>query len=114
MRVTRTGSTRTVDILKQPSRYRKAILAFVIPFAGAVLVALQEGSPGGSDVTTAEWIGAVATAIVTGGTVFGVGNRAAEGEAGSPEVSEQGYTLVQVLIVVVLVILIVWLLLVLF
>ena len=96
-------------------RYAKAIFGFVVPLAGALLLALATGSPGGDNITQSELIGAVLTAIVTGGAVFAVPNKPPKGELRDPGVSEQaGYGLVELLIAVVIVILIVWLILALF
>jgi hypothetical protein len=55
--------------------YYKAGAAVVVPFLGSVIAAMQDASPGGSNITGSEWLGAVVLAIVSGGVVFGVPNR---------------------------------------
>jgi hypothetical protein len=54
--------------------YLKAITAFVVPFAGQVVAAMQDGSPGGSNITSQEWLTAALLSIVAAGAVFGVPN----------------------------------------
>jgi hypothetical protein len=55
--------------------YFKAVAGFLVPFAGAVLAAMQDVSLGGSEVTQQEWLTAALTALVTGGAVFAVPNK---------------------------------------
>ena len=62
----------TLDKIKP---YAKAFAGFLVPFAGAIVTAVQESSPGGTGVTAAEWISAVALAITTGGAVYTIPNR---------------------------------------
>ena len=54
--------------------YAKAVVAFVTPGVVALGAAFQEGSPGGTSVTSSEWVAVVAAMLVTGGAVFGVPN----------------------------------------
>ena len=62
----------TLDKIKP---YAKAVAGFIVPFAGAILTAVSESSPGGDAIIRAEWISAVALAITTGGAVFTIPNR---------------------------------------
>ena len=59
--------------------YWKAITAFITPGVVALVAAVQDGSPGGSSLTTAEWVGIGAACILTGGAVFAVPNKDAAG-----------------------------------
>lgn len=49
--------------------YWKAAVAFVAPGATLVIAAVTEGSQGGSTITSAEWITAAATCVVSSGLV---------------------------------------------
>ena len=62
----------TLDKIKP---YAKAFAGFLVPFAGAIVNAVQESSSGGTGITSAEWITAVALAITTGGAVYTIPNR---------------------------------------
>jgi hypothetical protein len=55
--------------------YAKAVAGFLVPFAGQILAAMQDGSAGGSVITQQEWVTAALTSLVAGGAVFGVPNR---------------------------------------
>jgi hypothetical protein len=55
--------------------YMKAVAAFLVPFAGQVVAAMQDGSQGGSTITSQEWLTAVLTSIVASGAVFTVPNK---------------------------------------
>lgn len=55
--------------------YAKAIVAFVAPGVAALVAAVQDASPAGSNITGPEWIGIVATCILTSGAVYAVPNR---------------------------------------
>lgn len=55
--------------------YAKAFAAFLVPFAGQVVAAMQDGSQGGSTITSTEWVTAVLTSLVASGAVFGIPNR---------------------------------------
>ena len=61
-------------ITESAPRYWKAIVAFVAP--GAVLIgsAVLESSPGGSSITTAEWVTAAVACVVTSSTVAAKSN----------------------------------------
>lgn len=48
---------------------RKAILAYVLPFVGAIGAAMSDGSP-----TKVEIVAAIGIALVTGTTVYAVPN----------------------------------------
>jgi len=52
--------------------YYKAAIA--VPFLGSVIAAMQDASPGGSNVVGSEWLAAVVLALVSGGVVLGVPN----------------------------------------
>lgn len=56
------------------SPYRKAILAFVVPFAGNLLAAGQDDSHAGSVITGHEWLESSLLALVAAAAVWGVGN----------------------------------------
>lgn len=62
----------TLDTIKP---YAKAVAGFLVPFAGAIVTAVQLTSPGGEGITAAEWISAIALAITTGGAVYTIPNR---------------------------------------
>ena len=66
--------------MKNIAPYAKAVAGFLVPFAAAVLAAMQDVSPGGSVIVQSEWIGAVLSAIVTGGAVYAVPNRDPQAE----------------------------------
>lgn len=51
------------------AKYWKAAVGFVAPGASLVIAAVTEGSPGGSAITSAEWITAAATCVVTSAAV---------------------------------------------
>jgi len=53
--------------------YYKAA-AVAVPFLGSVIAVMQDASPGGSNITGAEWLGGIVLALVSGGVVFGVPN----------------------------------------
>ena len=54
--------------------YAKALVGFLAPGAVAVAAAVTEASHGGSTVTGAEWLGALAACFVTAGAVWAVPN----------------------------------------
>jgi len=56
--------------------YAKALVGFLVPAAVVITSSVQEGSDGGSAITTAEWITAACAAVITGGGVWAVKNRA--------------------------------------
>ena len=55
--------------------YAKAVVAFVTPGVATLVVAVQEGSPGGSAVTGPEWVGIAAACILTGSVVYATPNK---------------------------------------
>lgn len=61
--------------LKNVPKYWKAVVGFVAPAATVIVVSVTPGSDGGSAITKAEWIAALAAAIITSATVGGVKNR---------------------------------------
>jgi hypothetical protein len=63
-----------MNILSKVPQYWKAILAFAGPAAGIIVISVQADSPGGSAITKAEWVGAIATAVVTASAVAVKGN----------------------------------------
>lgn len=54
--------------------YWKAVLGFIAPAASTLIIAVQDGSAGGSAITQSEWITALCTAVVTSGAVAVKGN----------------------------------------
>ena len=56
--------------------YYKALMGFLAPAATIVIASVLEGSDGGSRITGSEWITALATAVLTAGTVWRVPNQA--------------------------------------
>jgi hypothetical protein len=60
--------------------YWKAVVAFLTPGIIAFVGALQESSPGGSQVTGVEWGGILAAMFITGGAVYTVPNKDPEGK----------------------------------
>ena len=61
-------------IEKWVSPYRKALLAFLVPFAGNLLAAGQENSHGGTVITSHEWTESYLMAFVAAAAVWGVSN----------------------------------------
>ena len=55
-------------------QYAKAIVAFVVPGVVALVAAITAGSPGGSTITGAEWVGIAAACVLTSGGVAIKGN----------------------------------------
>lgn len=55
--------------------YAKAVAAFVVPAAGSIVGAMQDGSDGGSAITAAEWITALILGVTSSGFVYGVPNK---------------------------------------
>ena len=55
--------------------YAKALAAFITPGVAALVAAVQDASPGRSDITGPEWVGIFATCILTSGAVYAVPNR---------------------------------------
>jgi hypothetical protein len=55
--------------------YWKAVMAFLAPAATIVIASVLETSDGGSRITGSEWITALATAVLTAGTVYTVPNK---------------------------------------
>ena len=62
----------SIDSIKP---YAKAIVAFVTPGVAGLVAAVQDASPGGSNVTGPEWVGIAAACILTSGAVFATPNR---------------------------------------
>lgn len=60
---------------KNLAPYAKAAVGFIAPAASAVLVAMQDSSPGGSAITGNEWLAAGLTALVTASVVWAVPNK---------------------------------------
>ena len=50
--------------------YVKAVVGFVTPGVIALVAAVQDGSPAGSNVTGPEWVGIAAACVITGSAVF--------------------------------------------
>jgi hypothetical protein len=51
-------------------RFYKAIVGFVAPGAVLITAAVQDSSPGGAAITTAEWVTAVCACVVTAAGVY--------------------------------------------
>lgn len=56
--------------MKKIAPYWKAAVGFVAPGASLLIAAVLPGSDAGSAITTAEWITAGATCVVTAGAVY--------------------------------------------
>lgn len=56
--------------------YWKAVMGFLAPAATVVIASVLPGSDGGQVITGSEWITALATAVLTAGTVYAVPNKA--------------------------------------
>lgn len=54
--------------------YLKAVVGFLTPGVVALGFAIQDGSPGNSAITQAEWVAALVACFMTGGAVFTVKN----------------------------------------
>jgi hypothetical protein len=54
--------------------YLKSVTGFIAPGVVALVAAVQDASPGGSNVTGPEWIGIGAACILTSAAVFAVPN----------------------------------------
>lgn len=61
--------------MEKVAPYWKAFVAFLAPGLLVLVSAVLEGSVGGTEVTQAEWITAVATAFITAAGVYSVPNR---------------------------------------
>lgn len=55
--------------------YAKAFVGFIAPVAAQVIAATQEATPGGTTITSTEWLVAVLTGFVTASTVWAVPNK---------------------------------------
>lgn len=55
--------------------YYKAVMGFLAPAATIVIASVLEGSDGGSRITGSEWITALATAVLTAGSVYTIRNK---------------------------------------
>ncbi len=55
--------------------YAKALIGFAAPVATALIAATQDGSQGGTVITSTEWLVAFLTGVVTGATVWAVPNK---------------------------------------
>jgi hypothetical protein len=64
------------DVFKNLGHYWKGILAFIVPGATSLTVAITAGSDGGSHITQTEWIGAILTCVITSAAVTAKGNAA--------------------------------------
>jgi hypothetical protein len=60
-----------------PRYYAKAVVGFVAPGVVALMAAVQDASPGGSTITTPEWVGIAAACVLTAAGVYAIPNRAA-------------------------------------
>lgn len=64
--------------------YYKAVMGFLAPAAAIIISAVLEGSDGGTAITGSEWVTALATSILTAGTVYAIPNRPAAHRADVP------------------------------
>lgn len=55
--------------------YLKAVVGFVAPGVATLVAAVQDASPGGSTITSTEWVGILAACVLTGGAVFYTPNK---------------------------------------
>jgi hypothetical protein len=55
--------------------YWKAVMGFLSPAAAIIISSVLETSDGGTRITSSEWITALATAVLTAGTVYVARNR---------------------------------------
>ena len=62
----------SIDSIKP---YAKAIVAFITPGVAALVAAVQDASPAGSDISGPEWVGIFAVCVLTSGAVFATPNR---------------------------------------
>lgn len=62
--------------MEKVAPYWKAVLAFIAPAAAIIISAVLATSDGGTTITQAEWITALATAIITSAGVYTVPNKA--------------------------------------
>ena len=60
--------------------YLKAIVGFIAPGVVALVAAMQDGSPGNSDITSGEWVAIAAACILTSAGVYAVPNKDPRGK----------------------------------
>lgn len=60
--------------------YLKAVVAFITPGVTTLVAAVQDASPGGSNITGPEWVGIFAACILTSGLVYAVPNKDPQAE----------------------------------
>ena len=84
-------ATPRSPIVNAIAPYYKAVAAITVPFLGSVIAAMQDASPGGSNITGSEWLAAVVLALVSGGVVFGVPNTDPTGGHQSESVQPQNF-----------------------
>jgi hypothetical protein len=65
-------------MLTKIAPFYKAIVGSVAPGAVLITAAVQDSSPGGSAITTAEWVTALVACVVTAGGVAAVKNQPRE------------------------------------
>jgi len=63
-----------VNVVEAVKPYLKSAVAFATPGFIALGVAVQDSSPGGPHVTSAEWVGILVACFVTGAAVWAVPN----------------------------------------
>ncbi|WP_109507367.1 hypothetical protein [Nocardioides speluncae] len=59
-----------MNLLDKLRRVAKGLVAFAAPGAVLIGAAVTEASPGGSSITTAEWVTAAVTCVVTSAAVW--------------------------------------------
>jgi hypothetical protein len=67
-----------VSVLGPLAPYAKALVGFVAPGAVLIGAAVQDGSAGGSVITSAEWVQAIVACIVTAAGVYTIPNKIPE------------------------------------
>lgn len=70
--------------------YAKALVGFLAPMAGSLIVAVQEASPGHETITSGEWIAGFCVAVVTAGAVAGTPNKDRKGTHQNESVQPPG------------------------
>lgn len=55
--------------------YLKAIVGFIAPGVVTLVAAMQDGSPGNSDIVSGEWVAIAAACILTSAGVYATPNK---------------------------------------
>ena len=78
-----------MSALERVAPYAKAVVAFVTPGVVAIGTALTDASPGGTNITAGEWVGALVASLATATVVFSVPN--AEADPAAPNLRAVDY-----------------------